>query len=245
MTQPLKILDTILGEGSSRICIPLISETMDELLQEAEEIRLLHPDLVEWRADHLKCLSPDIIGAICEQLYEIFFPIPVIFTLRTNLEGGSFFYDSVFYENALLAAAESKSVQLIDVEALTGQSFKMNLIRELKKRSVFTIASYHNFAETQSKEALLEKWKLLDDSGADILKLAVMPETAEDVKRLMEVTKLYSQKTNKPLISMSMGETGRISRIHSEAFGSCVTFASGRAASAPGQISIQELRSYG
>jgi len=45
-----------------------------------------------------------------------------------------------------------------------------------------------------------------------------------------------------PLISMSMGAYGVLSRVAGWMFGSTVTFAVGRASSAPGQVPIEELR---
>ena len=41
-----------------------------------------------------------------------------------------------------------------------------------------------------------------------------------------------------PLITMSMGALGAISRLSGEVFGSAVTFASAAGSSAPGQLSI-------
>ena len=45
-----------------------------------------------------------------------------------------------------------------------------------------------------------------------------------------------------PLITMSMGNIGIISRIAGEVFGSCVTFGAGKQTSAPGQIPWKELQ---
>ena len=45
-----------------------------------------------------------------------------------------------------------------------------------------------------------------------------------------------------PLISMSMGPYGSISRMVGGVFGSALTFAVGKSSSAPGQMPIEELR---
>ena len=47
---------------------------------------------------------------------------------------------------------------------------------------------------------------------------------------------------NQLLITMSMGKLGMVSRISGELFGSCVTFAAGKKASAPGQIAMDDLK---
>ena len=82
----------------------------------------------------------------------------------------------------------------------------------------------------------------MDASGADILKMAVMPKDFEDVAAIMQATNEMTKLTDRPLISMAMGDTGSMSRISGENFGSCVTFGTVGKASAPGQFPIKELR---
>ena len=80
--------------------------------------------------------------------------------------------------------------------------------------------------------------------GGDILKLAVMPRDRIDVMRLMKVTTEMSQRINRPLITMSMGDLGKISRISGEITGSVMTFGTAGKASAPGQIALEELYQF-
>ena len=82
-----------------------------------------------------------------------------------------------------------------------------------------------------------------DEAGADILKLAVMPHDYRDTARLLRVTgRMSRENTQKPLITMSMGDLGSASRFCGEIFGSAVTFATAGRMSAPGQLPIDELR---
>ena len=70
-----------------------------------------------------------------------------------------------------------------------------------------------------------------------------MPQTEEDVLRLLSVTsEFYKENPDTPIISMSMGKLGMISRLCGETFGSCVTFGAGKNASAPGQIPVEKLQ---
>ena len=82
----------------------------------------------------------------------------------------------------------------------------------------------------------------MQELGADILKIAVMPQNSRDVLTLLsateEMTRLYAER---PLITMSMGGTGLISRLCGETFGSAVTFGAVGKTSAPGQIAADEL----
>jgi len=61
--------------------------------------------------------------------------------------------------------------------------------------------------------------------GADIPKMAVMPHNGQNVLDLMQATLLAKEKTGtKPLITMAMGDLGKITRIAGISFGSAVTF---------------------
>jgi len=78
--------------------------------------------------------------------------------------------------------------------------------------------------------------------NADIVKIAVMPKDTDDVLRLLSVTSEFCRENpDTPIISMSMGKLGMISRICGETFGSCVTFAANKESSAPGQMSMNEV----
>jgi 3-dehydroquinate dehydratase-1 len=79
-------------------------------------------------------------------------------------------------------------------------------------------------------------------SGADVVKLAVMPQNAEDVVTLLQETSHFHRNfPETPVITMSMGPLGCISRVAGETFGSCVTFGAFDKASAPGQLPVDEL----
>lgn len=70
-----------------------------------------------------------------------------------------------------------------------------------------------------------------------------MPTCNRDLLTLLDATLSASQQLNIPIITISMGKLGVITRIFGWIFGSSVTFAIGKQSSAPGQIPIEELRS--
>ena len=79
---------------------------------------------------------------------------------------------------------------------------------------------------------------------ADICKIAVMPRDATDVLTLLSATnEMYTHYASVPIVTMSMGQLGMISRVTGQLFGSALTFGSAKA-SAPGQLSVQVLRNY-
>ena len=69
-----------------------------------------------------------------------------------------------------------------------------------------------------------------------------MPQTKMDVLRLLEATLLLSERSKaQPVITMSMGELGQVSRVIGSFSGSALTFGSLQQASAPGQIEVETL----
>ena len=78
--------------------------------------------------------------------------------------------------------------------------------------------------------------------GADLPKVAVMPHSAKDVLALLSSTdEMACYHNETPVIAISMGPLGVITRISGEIFGSAVTFGSAKATSAPGQLESNML----
>ena len=84
--------------------------------------------------------------------------------------------------------------------------------------------------------------ELAPDELNDIVKLAGMPQDMEDVLKLLSVTNEFKEENpDTPVITMSMGKMGMISRLCGESFGSAITFAAHKKASAPGQMEMHEV----
>ena len=77
--------------------------------------------------------------------------------------------------------------------------------------------------------------------SADVAKVAVMPQTLEDVLTLFSVTLEAKNRLKIPLITVSMGGLGAVTRMFGGVFGSSVSFAVGQNSSAPGQVPIEDL----
>lgn len=244
MTKPVYIKDVAIGEGVPKICVPVMGENYDILCKEAEAAKKAGADLVEWRADFYgDILQTDSVKEALHSIENIIGRIPLIFTVRTKEEGGNLDISINEYIDILKQAADTKKVDLIDVEFFKGIKEMTELTEELHRRKTLVIASSHDFSKTDKKEVLKERFLQMDQSGADILKMAVMPKEFEDVASIMQVTAEVAKScTDKPLISMAMGTIGSISRIAGENFGSSITFGCLGKASAPGQFPIEELR---
>ena len=103
------------------------------------------------------------------------------------------------------------------------------------------IMSFHDFHHTPGLELLNQRFLEAERLGADIAKVAVMPRNLDDVLTLLNATLQSSQKLEIPLVSMSMGGYGSLTRMFGWVFGSAITFAIGGSSSAPGQVPIEDL----
>ena len=93
-------------------------------------------------------------------------------------------------------------------------------IRKLHKQGLKVIASHHDFYETPDREVMKMLLEQMCAGGADIVKLAVMPQNMEDVLKLLSVTYEFKEENpDTPVITMSMGKMGMISRLCGESFG--------------------------
>ena len=248
MRQQSKIQVTVrsrvIGGDKPLICLPLVGDTRAKVLQEAEELAALRPDLLEWRIDaydevenNKDCLSvlKEVRAAIGE--------IPLIFTCRIDLEGGLKHISRKNRLELFTAVMKSGDVDIVDIELCNDEEFVKTLRERAKQSNVRLILSYHNFKETPSEQFIYSKLVEAQTAGADISKLAVMPGDYSDVLTLLNATnKARNETVQGPMVTMSMGPEGAVSRLAGGLFGSDITFAIGMQASAPGQIPIKELK---
>ncbi len=116
------------------------------------------------------------------------------------------------------------------------------LVRDLRETKVPVIGSSHDFSCTPGTLFMVHCLRAMQELGVDLCKLAVMPGGEEDVVRLLQAT--WQMKTcfgDRPLITMSMGNAGVISRVAGELYGSALTFGTAGQASAPGQVEARKL----
>ena len=137
---------------------------------------------------------------------------------------------------------KSGYADLIDIEYFMGKEVSERLMSLAKENRVKTVLSSHDFEKTPSRKEMLLCLKAMEEAGADIAKLAVMPRRKEDVTELLAATAEAAGCLSCPVITMSMGKEGMISRISGETFGCAVTFGSLGKTSAPGQIELHALR---
>lgn len=104
------------------------------------------------------------------------------------------------------------------------------------------MASHHDLEGTPQIDVMRMLLDHMCEGGADIVKLVVTPKTTEDVLRLLAVTSEFHSEIKKHRSLPCPWETGAVSRVSGETFGSCVTFASHGKKSAPGQFQLEEMQ---
>lgn len=233
-----------IGDGIPKICVPIVGKTKEEICVSAKAALTAAPDVTEWRADWFDEAGDfKKVEEVLKELREILGEIPILFTFRTAKEGGEKETEAADYLNLNKSAAASGWIDLIDVELFTGDDIVKELITEAHTYGVKVITSNHDFEKTPDKEELVKRLIKMQELGADILKIAVMPQNKKDVLTLLAATEeMVSEHAKKPIITMSMAGTGLISRLCGEVFGSALTFGTAGKASAPGQMDAAELR---
>ena len=242
MKQPVHVRNIQIGDGVPKICIPIVENTSDSILTAAKNVLMACPDIIEWRCDHFdQAEDPEAAQAVLKDLHEVLGDIPVLFTFRTAKEGGAKSISPASYQQLNCQVAENGLADLIDVEIFTGDDTVRSILDTAHRAGIPVVASSHNFQSTPTQEEILSILEKMDLMGADILKIAVMPQSRKDVVTLLSATEEMDRRTTRPLITMSMGPLGMISRLCGEVFCSSLTFGSVGKTSAPGQVGAKEL----
>lgn len=239
----IKIRDIEIGAGAPKIIVPIVGVTKEDILNEAKTFDSIPVDVVEWRVDWFEhAFEFDKVEDVLKELRTVLGNIPLLLTFRTKKEGGEKVIDTKDYKELNLRAAKTGYVDFIDVEIFTGDDVVREIIDGAHAAGVRVIASNHDFFKTPAKSDIIYRLRKMQDMGADIPKIAVMPQSKRDVLTLLCATEeMVTDYADRPIITMSMAGTGVISRLCGEVFGSSMTFGAAKKASAPGQMGVNDL----
>ncbi len=243
MANIVEVRGVKIGEGVPKIIVPIVGKTKDEIIAAAKSFADVALDIVEWRVDWFDGVFDfaqvcDVLKALRETLGDT----PILFTFRTSKEGGEKSIEPDVYAKLNAEAAASGLVDLVDVEIFTGDDVVTGIINDAHSKNVKVVASNHDFDKTPDKDDLVSRLRKMQDMGADIPKIAVMPTNKKDVLTLLAATEeMAGEYADRPIITMSMAGTGLISRLCGEVFGSAATFGAVGKVSAPGQMDAKDL----
>lgn len=244
-TRPISLRGTPLAGGRlPAVCAPLVARTRAALAAEAAQVAALGPDLLEWRVDFFSALADtgEVLGA-ARELRQAAAGIPILFTRRAEREGGQ---PIALSEPQVLdlyeAVAASGCVDAMDFEMGNAAADVARMRALTRREGLALVLSCHDFQRTPDDALLDARFAQAQQLGADVAKVAVMPQSMADVHRLLGATLRANERLAIPVVSMAMGGLGAVSRLCGGVFGSALTFAVGSAPSAPGQIAIAQVR---
>ena len=226
--------------------VPITAKTKEQAIAQAKVIAANQDaDLAEFRIDLLEFAadSKQVI-ALGHELKKVLGDKPMIATIRTHNEGGKLTISDADYGKTYQAYLKQPFMDMLDVEMFRDQQVVKNTVKLAHDKKVLIVMSNHDFKQTPSEDEIVKRLLKQDELGADILKIAVMPQSKQDVFTLMNATLKVSQQSKKPLLTMSMGKLGTISRIATANMGGSFSFGMIGEASAPGQIDVTQLKQF-
>lgn len=242
-----------LDARSPSIIVPLTAPDLPGLERQTAALDSARPgdvapvtDLVEWRVDLYEPFTaggghdPAPAVAALRHLAELLPDTPVLATLRTRAERGGAEISPEAYVAVVSALAASGLADAVDVEYQ--HPLATDAIAAARAHGTPVVASSHDFRETPPQEEIVARLEAMELAGADVAKIAVTPICAADVVTLLSATERRHRDAGVPLVTMSMGALGAVTRIAGGVFGSAATFATVGAASAPGQLPAVGVR---
>lgn len=248
-----------------------------ESIKKSKEIRSSFNYYFECRIDFIK----DINKMGKEEFISILNALKhyrniLIFTLRTKSEGGHFSKIDKYFEYLNLAEDILKP-KFLDVESKFFMEYKENeeskeflrkmdkiydskiklaqlhdFLKKSHKNSTKVIGSFHIIDEPKDKKFLFNKLLDLYNLNFDILKIASISKSVEDVKNMLDLPKdfLEYKKANpniafdkKDIIIISMGQLGKLTRLYSNENAPFI-FVTEKGKSRIGQIFYKDMEKY-
>lgn len=213
-----------------RIAVPLA----DGDIAQRAAASLQWADIIELRVDLFRSHAVADVTAACRTVRQL--GAPVLVTVRSPDQGGG--GDLSDQRRLALYEAALPFADACDIEL---QSPLREVVLALAdQHGVTTIASHHDFAATPDDDALAAMLRDAAASGAHIAKIAATANSSSDRNRLLD---LLREHRDQNLIVIAMGPHGAASRVFFPLCGSLITYGYFGESVAPGQLSIQELRS--
>ena len=214
-----------------KTCVSIAEKTPKKLKKTLVKA-LKKSDYAEIRFDFLNPNAvPEALHLIKKDLRKC------VSTLRPIREGGKFSGNEKNRISIIKLIAEYDPF-LLDIEYNTLRKNR-NLQRYLKNTDTSLLVSWHNFKQTPTVPVL--KKKLLEmKKFSNNIKIVTMARSVNDGSRILS---LYNNSKNVKLIAFSMGNFGKMSRLLCLLLGSPYTYVSLGKPIAPGQFSLDEVKS--
>lgn len=242
-TRCVRIGQVTLGEGMPAICVPLMGADIQTLVSAAARAVKARCDVMELRFDSLSAAADvDLALEACSAVRACARDTALLFTMRTMRDGGAGETDAKRYAALLEAVISSGLIDGVDCELSAGDAVFTRVVRAAKAAGVRVVGSSHAFSEPENPAIGAEWMRRQQELGADICKAALMTNSAEKALETALMFERAGRSLRVPMIAIAMGPCGILTRMMGECIGSCLTFGTAGAQSAPGQIDAMELR---
>jgi len=214
-----------------KTCVTL-AESSPAKLNSLLKTTLKRSDYVEIRFDFMEPNKVPIALNLVRKYFS-----RCICTLRPRSEGGKF-SGSENNRISILKLIAEYNPYLLDVEYNTIRQ-NMDLCKYLKETKTNLLVSWHDFSKTPNISSLKKMTKKMTKFSKNIK----IVTKANSIKDTLNVLALYKSQKNITLIAFAMGDYGRMSRILCAQLGSPYTYVSLGKPVAPGQFSLDEIKS--
>jgi len=206
----------------------IVAAIGDKPADSAINAKKLGADILELRID--------LLGSDARQaLHEIKKTgLPVIITNRIKQEGGAWKGSEDERISTLISLLPEADA--VDIEFCAKD--RDAVVEKARVAGKTVIISTHDFQKTPGNDVMTGIFNDSFAAGADIAKLAVMPNSLSDVLRLLDVT----LNAKGAVCTITMGEKGKFSRVVAPIYGSVMTYGYVEKTTAPGQLRVDELR---
>lgn len=221
-------MQALISHTTTPVIVAAISE---KIIENSARAVKLGADAIEIRLDMMN--QSENMHETLSQVKESF-NIPIIITNRRADEGGN--WRASEYERIKILTRLLPDADAVDIELRA--PLRDNVISEARRLGKTIIVSHHNFKRTPPPEELTRILEEEQSAGGNISKLAVMPQTPQDVLNLLQA----SLNATFPVCIIAMGELGRHTRAIASLYGSKLTYASISKSTAPGQLRVDKVR---
>ncbi|CAL27362.1 type I 3-dehydroquinate dehydratase [Staphylococcus carnosus] len=209
-----------------------------DLIREQKSI-----DIIELRIDQRESFEIADLERLFKTLKDLQLDVQVLVTYRTSVQGGKGQKNGNTYYEFLQDLIQIQGYDMVDIEWDEAQTeILLQLIVQAQSAGLKVVLSQHDFDKTPNLEVLKFLYFKMNKLGADIVKLAVMPNEKQDVLNLLEALATASESIEAKPVGISMSHLGLISRTAQGVFGGIISYGCLGTPQAPGQIHVGQLK---
>jgi 3-dehydroquinate dehydratase I len=221
----------------------IVAVILENPFETSKKAAKMGADILELRLDLLAIRDPEkaeeLIGKIKFET-----GLPVLITNRSSIEGGKWEGNEAERIRLLTDLLSLKDgPEAIDIELSADKEERDRAVKMAKVHGKTVIISFHDFLKTPSIEEMETIFEAAFLAGADIAKIAVMPHSRRNVLDLLGLS-LDAAEAGRAVCTISMGNTGKHTRVIAPFYGSVLTYASvdDTISAAPGQLPVNEVK---